>query len=474
MLTAVARPRLLITLFALLVVATAGWLIWQSQRALRRSSPEIAANKYLPDRTEIQVKPNASAAAYALYLRARELETKESGQALHAARDLYEEAIAADPTFALAHARLAVVLAKSGTSPGDAEKARTEADKALQLDPKLGDSHFARALLLAGNEQYADAVTEVELALSDRPDDPAIVYLAASLHRRQGKWRQSLEEFQKAVALNARNLQSASSSATDLAYHSTLMRDWAVAVPAWDRALSMVPEWMFNRICRAYVEYWATGDLKRGNALLASFPVNYGGQFKEFLAWMRWDFNLLQRNYPAAEEAVANIQQDPFYGGFLGPITRSYMRGCIELARGNREAATPLFADSCKFFEEQVKKKPGRAQPHARLAMAYAFAGRKVEALEEAAKAREICPESKDAFDGAVVSTGATVALVWAGESDQALAEINRLLRTPGALNYDCSITVNDLKVRWQWDPLRSDPRFQAIINGPEPTTIIR
>jgi hypothetical protein len=252
------------------------------------------------------------------------------------------------------------------------------------------------------------------------------------------------------------------------------MRDWTVAVPAWDRAQAIVPEFMFNRICRAYVDFWATGDLKRGNALLASFPADYAGQFKEFLAWMRWDLNLLQRNYQAAEEAVANIQQDPADGGFLGPVTRSYMRGCIELARGNRAAATPLFADSSKFFEERVAKSPSRAQPHVRLAMAYAFAGRKAEVLQETAKARELCPESKDAFDGTVVSTGITVALVWAGENDKAMAELSRLLRTPGALNYDCSITLNDLKVRWQWDPLRSDPRFQAILREPEPKTLIR
>jgi hypothetical protein len=106
--------------------------------------------------------------------------------------------------------------------------------------------------------------------------------------------------------------------------------------------------------------------------------------------------------------------------------------------------------------------------------MVYAFMGRKAEALGEAAKARELCPESKDAFDGACISTGVAVVYTWSGETDKALSEVERLLRTPGALNYDLSITLNDLKYRWLWDPLRSDPRFQAIVNGPEPATIIR
>ena len=26
------------------------------------------------------------------------------------------------------------------------------------------------------------------------------------------------------------------------------------------------------------------------------------------------------------------------------------------------------------------------------------------------------------------------------------------------------SITINDLKYRWEWDPIRNDPRFQELI----------
>ena len=469
MLIEAARPRVLLPLLAVLVLGIAGLILWKTHLRLRKSSAEVA-NRYLPGRADLEIKPGAKAEAYALYLRARDLETHQNGQDLHAAQDLYQAAIAADPTFALAHARLAVVLARSGTSAAEAQRAREEAAEALRKDPRLADAHFALALLSAGEERYADAVPEIELAITNQPDDSEMIYLSASLHRRQGKWKQALVEFQKAVALSPRNFNGP----TDLAYHLSLMRDWPAAVPAWDRALAIVPEYMFNRICRAYVDVWASGDVTRGKALLGSFPPDYAGQFKEFLAWMRWDLNLLQHNYDASAQGIDNIKEDPALGGFLGPITRSYMRGCIELARGNRDAATPLFAESCKFFEERVAKAPNRAQPHIRLAMVYAFMGRKAEALGEAAKARELCPESKDAFDGACISTGVAVVYTWSGETDKALSEVERLLRTPGALNYDLSITLNDLKYRWLWDPLRSDPRFQAIVNGPEPATIIR
>jgi len=51
------------------------------------------------------------------------------------------------------------------------------------------------------------------------------------------------------------------------------------------------------------------------------------------------------------------------------------------------------------------------------------------------------------------------------GENELAIPLIERLLATQGAVdsaNY--SITVNDLKHRWEWDPIRDDSRFKRLI----------
>jgi len=50
-------------------------------------------------------------------------------------------------------------------------------------------------------------------------------------------------------------------------------------------------------------------------------------------------------------------------------------------------------------------------------------------------------------------------------QNDLAIPLIERLLKTPGAVDsVDYSITLNDLKFRWEWYPLRDDPRFQELI----------
>jgi len=57
-------------------------------------------------------------------------------------------------------------------------------------------------------------------------------------------------------------------------------------------------------------------------------------------------------------------------------------------------------------------------------------------------------------------------------KEDQAIALIERLLVTPGASSGEASITLPDLRLRWCWDPLRNNPRFQRILKDPEPKTI--
>jgi tetratricopeptide (TPR) repeat protein len=111
-----------------------------------------------------------------------------------------------------------------------------------------------------------------------------------------------------------------------------------------------------------------------------------------------------------------------------------------------------------------VEEAADAADRHANLGLLYAFMGKRDEAIREGRLAVELKPITKDANDGAILL--GYLALIYArvGENDQAIPLIERLLKTPGAVDsVDYSVTRNDLKYRWEWDPLRHDPRFQEF-----------
>ena len=86
--------------------------------------------------------------------------------------------------------------------------------------------------------------------------------------------------------------------------------------------------------------------------------------------------------------------------------------------------------------------------------MICAQVGRKEDAIREGRRAVELTPESRSALDAAQVA--AVMALIYAqvGEVDQAIPLIERLLAVPGpVIVAPVSITLSDLRLRWEWDP---------------------
>jgi tetratricopeptide (TPR) repeat protein len=179
----------------------------------------------------------------------------------------------------------------------------------------------------------------------------------------------------------------------------------------------------------------------------------------------RWDVAMIDRDFGAARAALqASVVNDISYtNAALTP--KSFFQGCIELAEGIQAQAQKFFELARPNFEKAVEEAPLSADRHANLGWFYAFAGRKDDAIREGRRAVELKPESKDAFDGAIMNCYLALIYARVGEKDLAFSLIERLLKTPGAVDsVDYSITVNDQKYRWEWDPIRNDPRFQKLV----------
>jgi hypothetical protein len=102
---------------------------------------------------------------------------------------------------------------------------------------------------------------------------------------------------------------------------------------------------------------------------------------------------------------------------------------------------------------------------------------RKEDAIRESRRAVELEPETQNAFHGAILAANLAVVYSLVGEPDQAISLIERLLSTPGPVqcsDYPHNMTLAELRLRWEWDPLRNNPRFQKILAGPEPKTVFQ
>ena len=89
--------------------------------------------------------------------------------------------------------------------------------------------------------------------------------------------------------------------------------------------------------------------------------------------------------------------------------------------------------------------------------------------ISESRRAVELSPESKDAIHGPGYSTNLALVYALTGEKDQAVNLLERLLTTPAA-----EVTLVQLRLSWEWDPLRKNARFQKILAGPEPKTVYK
>ena len=240
-----------------------------------------------------------------------------------------------------------------------------------------------------------------------------------------------------------------------------------------DRVLALSPDSFNVKVQRGYVEFFWKGSTAPIKAALQSLPPNFDPD--GFATFARWDVSLMDRDADAAEKALANCPLDTITSQTGVALPKSYLRACVDLVRGDAAKAQSEFESAWPAIEKLVKDSPQDGTRRAQLGLLYAFLGRKEDALREGKQAMELKPITHDVIEGAVVEAFYALICARLGMNDETISRIERLLKTPFAIDYDdASISLSDLRQRWEWNPLRNDPRFQKIIAGPEPKTIYK
>jgi serine/threonine-protein kinase len=410
--------------------------------------------------------PTTNPAAYDLYLRGMEHFNRASDQDVLTASEmpqaiaLFDQALAADPQFALAagmlgQAHMSIYFNAAERSGPRLAAAKSAIDRALALQPDLGEAHVALALYhYWGHRDYAAATEQLELARQALPNNTNVAGLSGAIARRQGRWDDAIAGFQRASLFDPRG----SYPLDQLGLTYAALRRYMDADRAFGRSVQIAPDPADERVTHAINTLRWKGDLvPMREALQALVPGSdaYSGNAASFF-WLDW----YSRDFGAAAR-VADADQASEWGdqGNIALPRELHVAWAYEAA-GDSAKAREHYAGVKKSASEALSMQPETADRHLALAFADAGLAGKDDALREGRRAVELMPPGRDALSGSGMLVWLAVIEARVGERDAAFDHLRQALALPSG----GSVSAAMLKLDPHWDPLRSDPRFEQLI----------
>jgi adenylate cyclase len=164
------------------------------------------------DRRALQYVATSDAKAYDFYLRGRRYFYTMTKRSFHHAVKMYRQAIAEDPSYALAYAGIAdahsFLYMYGDSTPANAGRAQEASQRAVELDPDSAEAHASRGIALSISKRYAEAEEEFETAIRLNPKLFEAHYFYARDSYAQGKFERAAELFARASAVNPSDYQS--------------------------------------------------------------------------------------------------------------------------------------------------------------------------------------------------------------------------------------------------------------------------
>jgi TolB-like protein/tRNA A-37 threonylcarbamoyl transferase component Bud32/Flp pilus assembly protein TadD len=430
----------------------------------QKIADQLGAQVSSSEKAAIQEPPTTDLVAYDSYLRAKDLIngiswSTRAKEDLFQALQLLDHAVARDPLFFLAYGELAGAHDRIYFLGFDHTEARLKlADIAMQsvhrLRPDSGETHLALAQhLYWAYSDYDRAQEELNTARATLPNESRIPLLAGYIDRRQGRWEKSLEQMNRALELDPRNF----SILQQISLNYEALHRYKEMATTLDSVLAAAPKDVPSRVRRASVEFQSRADPKPLHktieTILAEDP-NAAPVLVE--QWRIVAFG--ERDPVAAERAIAAMPSDGCYEENI-PFPNSWCRGLVARLRGDHAEARAEFINAREEIEQIVRNQPDYAAALCALGVVDAALGNKAHATREGERAVELMPVSKSAIEGAMLTHYLAVIYALTGEKDRAFERLAEAAKLPGS-----QITYGHLRLSPLWDPLRGDPRFEAIV----------
>jgi len=424
---------------------------------------ELRAKLSPTEKAQIEHKPTDNSDAYLAFVEGHDLLTRPDRLRADTekAEQLFERATSLDPNFSKAFAALAWVedwmYHSFDPTPARKAKAQAAAEEAVRLQPDLPEAHLGLGFYHYYCERnYERALDEFAIARKSLPNS-ADVYLAiGAIQRRQGKWAESTGNMEKAASLSPKD----AFLLINLADNYRAINDFERADKLFDRAIEAAPNSISARTGKAMLAVDLKGDLSEIDKQLAQ--IQPGSAFDAEGTIGKAYLLMLQRKFHDSvgilKQLPADVRSDD--------KPKEYLEGVLYTFVNDNERARSAFQRARLILEKAIQQSSDDASRHMMLGMVLAGLGEKDAAITEGKRAVALLPESQDALDGPKMTLMLAEIYAWTGENDAALELLERSLVTPAG------VTISSLKLNPIWDPLRSDDRFQALVDIPQTTGV--
>src|SRR5881409_2471578 len=236
---------------------------------------ELQAKLSPMEKAQIERRPTENSEAYLAFMQGHEMfyRADKFRSNTEKAEQLFEKATQLDPNFASAFAALAWVhdwnYHDFDPTPARKEKAWTAAVEALRLQPNLPEAHLAMGFYYYYCERdYQGALNEFAIAKLSLPNSPEVYMAIGAIERRQGKWKESTANLEKAVSLSPKDAWVLQNLADN--YYAT--RSFEAADKIFDRAIEAAPKSFSPRAEKAKLAVDWKGDLSVMEKELTQVP----------------------------------------------------------------------------------------------------------------------------------------------------------------------------------------------------------
>jgi TolB-like protein/class 3 adenylate cyclase/Flp pilus assembly protein TadD len=420
------------------------------------------------EKAAIERKPTDNVEAYDAYLSGLAFEARYyssySPDLIRKATAFYERAVQLDPNFALAWARVSRANGRIYYSCDDTTCiARREAAKrALENAQKL-EPNSPETLLALGYHQYlvlrdyGPAKVTFERVSKMLPGSSEVAYALAVVTRRKGQWDQSVAYWERALALDPRNMQLLMLAAETY----DMLRQFPAALRLYERALDITPNDPDVIVAKACV-YQAQGDLQEAARLLSEINEKTSSDNSVLI---KINQLRLERRYTEVIRLLqARLAQFHFDSELFKGIAQVNL-AFAQYLTGDRAGAKITAEQARNTLDQVFRNQPDSAYLARLLSLANAALGEKDSALKEAERAIMLEPRAQDAISGPGFEENLALIQTIFGENSRAIPTLTQLLQTPymeGGL-YGIPITPALLRFDPIWDPLRADPAFQKL-----------